>query len=66
MNGHNKPEHDINIAYKVSPETNTNLLGTFKSYAENEVLWIQPLELNSQHFISFVNYEWVQQAIVWH
>jgi hypothetical protein len=35
-----------------------NLLGPFESYKENEVSWIKLQEPYSQHFISFVTYEW--------
>jgi len=36
----------------------TSLLGPFESYEENVLLQIWALKLYSQHFISFVTYDW--------
>jgi hypothetical protein len=39
-------------------QCNTSLFGTFVSYEENEGLRIRSHRPYSQHFISFVIYEW--------
>ncbi len=41
-----------------------NLLAPIESHEENEVLWICPLELHSQHLIFFVTYKKLQLATV--
>ncbi len=44
----------------------SSLSGLFISYEENEVLWIQPQGLYSQHFIFFVTYESAQEVRLFH
>jgi hypothetical protein len=41
-------------------DKHSGFLGPFKTCKENEVLWIRPLGLYSQHFTFFVTYEWLK------
>ncbi len=42
-------------------QCNTSLLGLFVSYKESEMLWMQPQELNSEHFIFFITHYWAKK-----
>jgi hypothetical protein len=49
---------------RLARDKHSGLLGQPVSYEENEVLWIWPRNLYSQHFISFVTYEWAQYKLL--
>jgi hypothetical protein len=57
--------HNIRLE-KLYCDKLSSLLEEFVSYKENEVLWIWPLWPYTQHFISFVTYQWAQKATVVH
>ncbi len=55
--------HNVKLE-RLTRDNHSSLLGSFLSYEENEVLWIQTLGTYSKHLIFFVIYKSIQKARV--
>ncbi len=55
MNEPDKLEFYIKLGWMASGDKPSSVTWAFVSYEENEVLWIRPQGLHSQHVIFFVS-----------